>query len=559
MRSWVTQVVLRCSVFALAALPQPPHTLAQERTAPPPHLSSEEWREDLHYLAQQMPLKHKQLFHTMTEAAFQEAVQRLDADIPQLNDDQIFVRLAQIMAMVQDGHTGFDTLPLPPPDSKDRIPIRFDRYDDGIYVRATAPEYADAVGGKVIKVGPYSWQEAIQRVDSIRPHDPGNEGERLAWSAKTQLNCPWVLHGLGLSNAADSADFLIEKNGKQRTFTMKASVPLGRWFFNSVPNDWIDARRAGAPVPLSQQHEDKPFWFSTLPAQHALYFQFNLVLQIGDETLDDFTKRLNVALASPQVDRLVIDMRNNTGGDNTLLRSLLVTLIRSKQNHRGGIYVITGPTTFSAAQNFVNRLGNYADVIFVGAPTAENVNFFGDTVGIILPHSHLLAAVSTLWWQDEDPRDKRTATFPELAVTGTFADYVEGRDPALEMALTTPTPLSMEAVLQAALPHGEQPMLAAYKQFVNDPIHRFLPDQEARINTLGYKLLSEKNFDGAVRIFEVNAHEHPNSANAYDSLGEGYADAGDTQHALQAYRRSVELNPGNSGAKQMILKLEEKK
>lgn len=506
-----------------------------------------------------MPLKHKQLFHTMTEAAFQEAVQRLDGDIPKLNDDQIFVRLAQIMAMVQDGHTGFDLLPLPPPDRRDHIPVRFDRYDDGIYVRAAAPEYADAVGGKVIKVGRYGWQEAIQKVDSMESHDPENEGERLAWSAKTQLNCPWVLHGLGLSEVADSADFVIEKDGKQRTFTMRATAPIGPWFFNSVPGDWIDARPESVSKPLSRQHEDKPFWFTTLPEQHALYFQFNLVFEIGGETLDSFSKRLAAALASPATDRLVIDMRNNTGGDNTLLRNLLVTLIRSKENHRGGIYVITGPTTFSAAQNFINRLGNYADVIFVGGPTAENVNFFGDTVSIILPHSHLVGAVSALWWQDEDPRDKRTATFPELAVTGTFADYVKGKDPALEMALTTPVPLSMEDALQEALPRGEGAMLSAYKQFVEDPRHRFLADQEGRINTLGYKLLSEKNFDGAVRVFEVNAHEHPNSANAYDSLGEAYADAGDTQHALQAYRRSVELNPANSDAKQMILKLEEKK
>ena len=61
-----------------------------------------------------------------------------------------------------------------------------------------------------------------------------------------------------------------------------------------------------------------------------------------------------------------------------------------------------------------------------------------------------------------------------------------------------------------------------------------------------------------MRIFELNADEHPNSANAFDSLGEGYADAGDTQKAIQAYRKSVELNPGNSGAKRMILKTRRK-
>ena len=54
-----------------------------------PHLTAQQWREDLHYLAQEMPKQHKSLFHTMTRAQFEQAVQALDADIPRLNDDEI--------------------------------------------------------------------------------------------------------------------------------------------------------------------------------------------------------------------------------------------------------------------------------------------------------------------------------------------------------------------------------------------------------------------------------------------------------------------------------------
>jgi len=450
----------------------------------------EQWRQDLRYLTEQMPLKHKSLFHTMSEAEFHAAVAKLDSDIPALNEDQIFVRLLQIMAMVQDGHTGLSLRPVPPPDRKDHIPIRFERYADGIYVRAAAPEYAGTVGGRVVQVGSVDWKEAIRRVDSIQSHDPGNDGEQFAWSAKTDLNDPRILHGLGLSDSSKSADFLIERNGQRQVFTMKASASLGQWYLDSVPAGWVDARPISAPVPLSRQHGDEGFWFLVLPEQHAVYFQFNLVFNLGDETLSDFTKRLSAALDRPDVQRLVIDVRNNTGGDNTFLRPLLIALIRSKANHRGGIYVITGPTTFSACQNFVNRLENYADVIFVGSPTGENVNFYGDPVDITLPNSHLEAAVSRLWWQDEDPRDKRVATDPELAVAGTFADYVAGRDPALDLALTTPTPLTIEEALEKALPGGLGGALGAYKAYVGDPLHRYLPDPERRLNSVGYKLLA---------------------------------------------------------------------
>jgi len=39
-------------------------------------------------------------------------------------------------------------------------------------------------------------------------------------------------------------------------------------------------------------------------------------------------------------------------------------------------------------------------------------------------------------------------------------------------------------------------------------------------------------------------------------LDEAYANSGDKQHALDAYRKSVELNPENTNAKQMMERIE---
>lgn len=129
-----------CLLSLASANPLAAQTGEAQKPARPP-LSAQEWREDLHYMAAQMRLKHKALFHTMTEAEFNRAVDALDADIPRLNEDEIIVRLAQLMAMVQDGHTGLDLRPVAPsPDLKDHIPVRFERYADGVYVRAATQE-----------------------------------------------------------------------------------------------------------------------------------------------------------------------------------------------------------------------------------------------------------------------------------------------------------------------------------------------------------------------------------------------------------------------------------
>lgn len=65
-------------------------------------------------------------------------------------------------------------------------------------------------------------------------------------------------------------------------------------------------------------------------------------------------------------------------------------------------------------------------------------------------------------------------------------------------------------------------------------------------------MLREGQARVAVDVFELNVGRHPDSWNAYDSLGEGYAAAGDTTRAVASYEKSLELNPGNAnGAEQL--------
>jgi cytochrome c-type biogenesis protein CcmH/NrfG len=76
------------------------------------------------------------------------------------------------------------------------------------------------------------------------------------------------------------------------------------------------------------------------------------------------------------------------------------------------------------------------------------------------------------------------------------------------------------------------------------------------VNALGYALLAAKRLPDAILVFEVNAQTHPSSANAFDSLGEGYLNARDSARALAAYQKSLALNPKNANAERMISEIE---
>ena len=64
---------------------------------------------------------------------------------------------------------------------------------------------------------------------------------------------------------------------------------------------------------------------------------------------------------------------------------------------------------------------------------------------------------------------------------------------------------------------------------------------EGVINSLGYAALSEGKTEDAVALFKRNVEANPNSANAYDSLSDGYAKAGQWLEAASASDRSATL------------------
>lgn len=526
--------------------------------APPRPLTPAQWLADIDALQAAMPRLHGNLYHTVSEPALREAFAALRQELPRLNNDQVFVRLLRIVGMIQDGHNrirahcGGEREPI---ESPTYLPLRLALDERGVYVQNIAPAWARLVGGRVVAIDGRPVERVWAEVQPLVPHDPGNLPYTRA-HASAYLTCPPVLHGLGVTASADRARFLIERpDGQREEVTLAPERLSWRSQYEDPPAGWADARLPGAPTPLWQRHPEDNFWFEHLPAQRLVYAQLRGVANGRKETLAATAARLGAFVESHDVDRLVLDLRQNGGGNNHLLRPLLVGLIRSKVNRRGHLYVLIGPVTFSAAQNLVNRLEAYTEAIFVGEPTGENVNFYGDAERLILPQSGLTVQLANLRWQDADPRDRRVATAPELAAPLRFADYRHGRDPAFELVATMPPPAALTEVLTAAAAKGKDAAWAAYQAYLADPLHRHVDDAENRINDLGYELLGSGRKPAATAVLWANAQGHPRSWNAWDSLGEAYVATGQVADAIAAYQRSVALRPDSPSGVEALRRL----
>lgn len=100
---------------------------------------------------------------------------------------------------------------------------------------------------------------------------------------------------------------------------------------------------------------------------------------------------------------------------------------------------------------------------------------------------------------------------------------------------------------------------AAWKTYTTLKKNRFkgVYLSESELNMLGYNYLQKEKVEEAVEIFKINADAFPNSFNVYDSLGEGCLKKGDRELAIANYRKSLELNPDNDNATQMLKMISE--
>jgi len=82
---------------------------------------------------------------------------------------------------------------------------------------------------------------------------------------------------------------------------------------------------------------------------------------------------------------------------------------------------------------------------------------------------------------------------------------------------------------------------------------------ESELNIIGYTLITKVHRpDIAVEIMKLNVELYPDSANSFDSLAEAYMENGDKELAIKNYQKSLELDPTNTNAKDMLVKLQQK-
>lgn len=372
------------------------------------------WREDLQYLASELPQRHKNAFHSITREQFERAVAELDAQIPKLDDAEIALGLSRIAAMVGDGHTRVIWNWAYRP-----APLSLFWFGKELRVTGTTAAYRRALGARVVKIGGAGVEEANAKAQPFVHH---GENEWFVESESANfLTYPALLHAIGLAPDAAHAQYTFEDaQGKLFTLDLQPLAP-------DAHEEWLDP----APhPPLYRQRLSDSLWYTYLPETQTVYFNFKGYP--SRDTFAQFARELFGFIDSHPVKRLVVDMRQNGGGDFTRGRDFIVPEVKKRAaiNRRGHLFVVTGRWTFSAGMTNATDFRNETSAILVGEPTGQRPNGYSESRDFMLPNSHLPVWVSTRVYKFQE--QDTPAVMPDHRIDPDWASYQAGRDPVME-------------------------------------------------------------------------------------------------------------------------------
>jgi glyoxylase-like metal-dependent hydrolase (beta-lactamase superfamily II) len=117
-----------------------------------------------------------------------------------------------------------------------------------------------------------------------------------------------------------------------------------------------------------------------------------------------------------------------------------------------------------------------------------------------------------------------------------------------------PTQSVCAPVTEALERDGIDAAVARYRELKRDEPESW-QFERWQLNTMGYQLMARERYDDAIAILSLNVEEFPDHFDPYDSLGEAYMRAGRDEPAVANYERSLELNPDNANAIEMLAKI----
>jgi hypothetical protein len=426
------------------------HTPAPRANFPPATGALDAQRQDIRYFRELIALDR-----SFSLTAREEANRRLDVleGLLTVFDEPHFrIALMRIDALADNGHSRVEG------DGRARslvLPIHAAAFSDGLYIMRAADGYADLLGGRVIAIDGQAVDDAMAKLEQLR----GGTQQWRSLLASQYLTRQDLLYGIDVARDPQHSDWTVETPAGIVTRRLEAFVPSGsdsppitRWLSSEHLTGREETWRSVEPdhaLPLSLSDFDTAFRSLPIPGTCAYYVQLKSNADQGGLSIKAFLSNTERQLQRARPCNVILDLRYDSGGDylNTYHFARHLPSLIPEQ---GKIFVLTGPTTFSAGITTIAFI-KHADprrVVILGEPVGDRLQFFSEGGRACLPNHALCVDYETgkhdyqhactdwdvCFWLNYFFATRVNSLDPDEAIPWSFKEWLTGVDPVLERA-----------------------------------------------------------------------------------------------------------------------------
>lgn len=380
---------------------------------------TEQWQADLITYQQELEKRHIDLFHQIDKTHFANELNTLRDSIEQLSDWEIAVSLMRLTRKIGDGHTAVSTTNW----DAHSFPIAVKKFGDEWRIVKVPKAHSDMLGASLETIDGMNIAEIERKLSTVAQYVENTHSETVRIG--NYLPIGELLYALQITESPDRAVFgLRTDEGKTARLAL---TTLSKEASAQDKYNHLTVKTAAVKKPRDNKFDY--LWYSIIAGKNATYIRFDSYPPF--EEMVSFAEQLLVFVDKNQTRQLVIDLRNNGGGDLYvgLVLANALNLI-DNVDWKDGVYVLTSAVTFSAGASNAALFRQLLNAKIVGTPTGSNPTGYQDMGDFILPNSNLRITYSKRLF-----RLQETATnglLPDLYLEQNWVDFAIGKDNVLD-------------------------------------------------------------------------------------------------------------------------------
>lgn len=374
---------------------------------------NEQWISDIDYLEVALPKMHKNLFFKQSKDFFIDNLEELKAKVPEYTDNEINYELSKIVSYMGDTHTNVNM------GVEKMYPLSLFWYDEGIYIVDTDERYKDLLYSKIISLNDRPIEDvayAFKDVFFSGANENWFKNQVMYYVVSESL-----LEYVGIIHEEEISLKVQKPDGSKEQINM---LPVKNGESRLIQDDSVYTKL------LRDGHEYENYWFECLPDEKVMYVNYRCAVQMNDKPSEIFANELEEVLKKEDVEKLVIDLRQNQGGGDPVFTPIFKKIKSSKLNAEGKLYVLIGRKTYSAGMNAAIKLKEKTHATLIGESTGGRPSHYGSTKHFKLPNSGLNVNYSTLYIKHLD--EHLESLEPDVKVGVSAEQELNGVDSALD-------------------------------------------------------------------------------------------------------------------------------